>query len=456
MPPAHSTLLIVDDEAVIREVLSRVATGAGHEVVTAATAKEALARFEEVHPDATLLDLMLPDEDGLSLLPKILARDKEQAVLMITAYATVETAVAAMKAGAFDYIQKPFDNDRVLLSLDRALERRNLASENRRLQRILKGRGGLDNIIGKEAKMQEIFDLILKVAPARSNVLIRGESGTGKELVARAIHHHSKVSAGPFVTVNSGNLPPDLLESHLFGHVRGAFTGAVASKQGLFDVASSGTIFFDEIGNISIDTQAKLLRVVQEKQFMRLGGVEPIDVDVRIVCATNGNLEEAVSQRTFREDLYYRLNVIPIALPPLRERKGDIPLLASYFLDRYAVENERTIAGFEPEAMDRLSAADWPGNVRQLQNTIERAVVLSSGPTITAELVTPPDPTGAASPGAKPPASLRDAVAAFEKKLIEDTLETTDGVQRRAAELLNMRPTTLNEMIKRYGIKPRR
>jgi len=456
MLASHSTLLIVDDEAVIREVLSRVAADAGYEVVTAASAKEALTRFDEANPDATLLDLMLPDEDGLSLLPKILAKDKDHAVLMITAHATVETAVAAIKAGAFDYIQKPFDNERVLLSLDRALERRRLSTENQRLQRMLKGRGGLDNIIGQDRKMLDIFDLILKVAPAKSNVLIRGESGTGKELVARAIHHHSKVSEGPFVTVNSGNLPPDLLESHLFGHVRGAFTGAVSSKRGLFDVASGGTIFFDEIGNISIDTQAKLLRVVQEKQFMRLGGVEPVDVDVRILCATNGNLEEAVRQGTFREDLYYRLNVIPITLPPLRERKGDIPLLADYFLDRYSLENERTIAGFEPEAMNRLAAAAWPGNVRQLQNTIERAVVLASGPTITAELVTLPDPSGGFLPGRERPTSLREAVAAFEKKLIEDTLETTDGVQRRAAELLNMRPTTLNEMIKRYGINPRR
>jgi transcriptional regulator with GAF, ATPase, and Fis domain len=346
--------------------------------------------------------------------------------------------------------------------LRNAVERRRLVTENRVLRQSLQERyHKFDNIIGRSARMRQVFDLIIQAAPSRSTILISGESGTGKELVARAIHTHSARAERAFVTVNSGNLPSDLLESNLFGHVKGAFTGAVYPKKGLFEVADRGSIFFDEIGNIPLETQPKLLRVIQEREFMRLGGVDTIKVDVRIIAATNVDLRQMMEDGRFREDLYYRLHVISIPLPPLRERKEDIPPLVHHFLHKYGEENGTGDLELTPDALDLLVDYDWPGNVRELENVIERAVVLSPGSRIDVDLI--PEqvrrkPTFQIPRVVVPPEglSLKDVVSDFERRIIETTLETTGGVQKRAAELLRIKPTTLNEMIKRYEIGPRR
>ena len=381
---------------------------------------------------------------------------------MITAFASVETAIAAMKRGAFDYVTKPFKNDEVLLVLRNAVERGQLVAENRALKQNLQERySKFGNIIGRSQRMRQVFDLIIQAAPSRSTILIAGESGTGKELVARAIHSNSPRATRAFVTVNSGNLPPDLLESNLFGHVKGAFTGAVYPKKGLFEMADRGSIFFDEIGNVPIETQPKLLRVMQEREFMRLGGVENIKVDVRIIAATNVDLRQMMEEQRFREDLYYRLHVITVQLPALRERKDDIPLLVQHFLHKYGTENEKPGLELRPDALDLLLEYDWPGNVRELENAIERAVVLSTGPTIGEDLV--PDQVRNRPVFKMPQFTLpaegiwfNEVTADFEKRVIESTLEAAGGVQKKAAELLHLKPTTLNEMIKRHDIGTRR
>jgi transcriptional regulator with GAF, ATPase, and Fis domain len=337
-----------------------------------------------------------------------------------------------------------------------------LVNENRTLRQNLQEQySNFANIIGRSPAMRRVFDLIIQAAPSRSTILIQGESGTGKELVASAIHTHSARKDRAFVTVNSGNLPPDLLESTLFGHVKGAFTGAVYPKKGLFDLADKGSIFLDEIGNIPLETQAKLLRVMQEREFMRLGGMEVIKVDVRIIAATNVDLKKMMEEGRFREDLYYRLHVINVQLPPLRERKDDIPPLVQHFLEKYGEENRKGSLELTPEALDMLMGYDWPGNVRELENVIERASVLTSGTRISADLI--PEHVGRPSMFQMPRfvvppegISFKDVITDFEKRLIEATLEAAGGVQKRAAELLRVKPTTLNEMIKRYDIRPRR
>ncbi|HNU84125.1 MAG TPA: sigma-54 dependent transcriptional regulator, partial [Thermoanaerobaculia bacterium] len=342
------------------------------------------------------------------------------------------------------------------LTIRRGLEQRQLTAENRALRAQLGQRFGIDNLIGKSAAMRSVYDLVRLAAPSRSNILVLGESGTGKELVAKAIHHHSHRARGPFITFNSGSMPPDLLESNLFGHVRGAFTGAIANKKGLFQLADGGSIFFDEIGNIPLETQAKLLRVIQEKEFMHVGGVDVIRVDVRIIAATNADLEALVRQGSFREDLFYRLNVITIPLPALRERREDIPLLARHFLARYAAENEKPLREISPAAMELLLDYRWPGNVRELENAIERAVVLSEGETLDVALLPAAlrrAPEEAGAPPLPPEGlSLREAVTTYERKLIVRALHAAGGVQKRAAELLRVKPTTLHEMMKRLQI----
>ena len=378
-------------------------------------------------------------------------------VTVITAFGDMKSAIAAMRVGAFHYIPKPVKNEEVLLTVKKGLEQRRLTTENRSLKRQLEQRYGLDNILGKSKPMQRVFEVIQLAAPAKSNILILGESGTGKELAAKAIHHHSRRGDGPFVTVNSGSMPPDLLESNLFGHEKGAFTGAVSRKMGLFEMASGGSIFFDEIGNVPIDTQSKLLRVIQEREFMRLGGVETLQADVRIIAATNADLEALVAEGAFREDLYYRLNVITIELPPLRERSEDIPLLARHFLRRYSAENEKSIEQISPDAMKRLIEYSWPGNVRELENIVERAVVLSRDEQLGVEMLPAALMQGGAAvmPPTELPAngfSLKDAVSAYERQLIVRALQNSGGVQKKAAELLKVKPTTLHEMMKRLDI----
>jgi len=446
----------------MREILEALLAPEGYDVRVAADGAEGLEIARSLPFDAAIVDVMMPGMDGLTVLDELKRIDQDLAVVMVTAYASVDTAVDAMKRGALDYITKPFKNDEVLVVLRNAVERRRLETENRVLKQTLQERyHKFDNIVGKSARMRQVFDLIIQAAPSRSTILIQGESGTGKELIARAIHTHSARAERSFVTVNSGNLPPDLLESNLFGHVKGAFTGAVYPKKGLFEVADRGSIFFDEIGNIPLETQPKLLRVIQEREFMRLGGVENLKVDVRIIAATNVDLQQMMQEGRFREDLYYRLHVITIPLPPLRERKDDIPLLVLHFLQKYGDENGKPGLQLAPEALDLLVDYGWPGNVRELENVIERAVVLSPGSRIGADLV--PDhvrskPTFQIPQLTVPPEglSLKDVVTDFEKRLIESTLESAGGVQKRAAELLRIKPTTLNEMIKRYEIRPRR
>jgi DNA-binding NtrC family response regulator len=458
----QGTILVIDDEEIMREILETLLTREGYRVRLAASGPEGLEVVRSTPIDAVIVDVMMPGMDGLQVLDAIRDIDDELPVLMITAFASMETAVTAMKKGAFDYITKPFKNDEVLVVLNNAVERRRLVAENVTLKQNLQARyRKFANIIGGSPQMKQVFDLIIQAAPSRSTILITGESGTGKELVARAIHSNSARSDKSFVTVNSGNLPPDLLESTLFGHVKGAFTGAVYPKKGLFDLADKGSIFFDEIGNISGETQAKLLRVMQEREFMRLGGMETIKVDVRIIAATNVDLKQEMQDGRFREDLFYRLHVIAIHLPPLRERKSDIPLLVQHFLKKYAEENERPVLEVLPETLDLLMEHDWPGNVRELENVIERAVVLTPGRTMGPDMI--PEhvrraPRTVVPQVALPPEgiSLKDVTAAYERQWIESALEAAGGVQKRAAELLHIKPTTLNEMIKRYDIRPRR
>ncbi len=458
----QGTILVIDDEEIMREILETLLTREGYCVRLAASGPEGLEVVRSTPIDAVIVDVMMPGMDGLQVLDAIRDIDDELPVLMITAFASMETAVTAMKKGAFDYITKPFKNDEVLVVLNNAVERRRLVAENVTLKQNLQARyHKFANIIGGSPQMKQVFDLIIQAAPSRSTILITGESGTGKELVARAIHSNSARSDKSFVTVNSGNLPPDLLESTLFGHVKGAFTGAVYPKKGLFDLADKGSIFFDEIGNISGETQAKLLRVMQEREFMRLGGMETIKVDVRIIAATNVDLKQEMEEGRFREDLFYRLHVIAIHLPPLRDRMSDIPLLVQHFLKKYAEENERPVLELRPETLDVLMEHDWPGNVRELENVIERAVVLTPGRTLGPDMI--PEhvrrvPRTVVPQVALPPEgiSLKDVTAAYERQWIESALEAAGGVQKRAAELLHIKPTTLNEMIKRYDIRPRR
>jgi len=454
-------ILIVDDEEVLRDVLDAVLRREGFEVVMAASGEEALSILDsDENIDLMILDIMLPGISGIDTLRSVRISSPNLPVIVITAFSSIDGAIEAMKHGAFHYIPKPFKNEEVVLTVTKALEQRRLSNENERLKAELTEKYAYANIIGKSETMRKVFELIRLAAPSRSNILVRGESGTGKELVAKAIHHASPRARNAFVTVNSGSLPPELLESSLFGHMKGAFTGAIATKRGLFEVADGGSIFLDEIGNINLETQAKLLRVIQEKEFMRLGSVETIKVDARIIAASNADLSKLMAESRFREDLYYRLNVITIALPPLRRRREDIPLLIAHFLDKYAEENKRKVREVTPDAMRILLDYAWPGNVRELENTIERAVVLCTGDRIGPELL--PDylrfPAQTDQPAMIVPTdgiSLKDAVSRYERTMILQSLEMANGVQKRAAELLQLKPSTLNEMMKRLGIHNR-
>jgi two-component system response regulator PilR (NtrC family) len=448
---------VIDDEPVIHDVLTQLLTSEGYEVELSASGEEALAKFAPRSADVVLLDLLMPGLDGIEVLRRLKKIDPVIAVIIITAYGSVESAIDAMKIGALDYIQKPFKHDDLLLTIARAVERNRLQEENLRLKDELRQKFSFSNIVGRSPVMKTVFDLVRAAAPTRSTILLQGESGTGKELVARAVHANSNRADGPFVVVNSGSLPPDLLESHLFGHVKGAFTGAVALKKGLFEAADKGTIFFDEISSINLETQAKLLRVMQEKEFMRLGGTETIKVDVRIIAATNTDIEEMIAQKTFRKDLFYRLNVIKIEIPPLRRRKDDIPLLVKHFVEAYGRENGKEVEGVSEDVYEILDGHDWPGNVRELENLIERAVVLSRSKIITRESLPPfllTKEAGAEDWLLAPEESLdlRERTQSFQRKIILAALKKSRGVQKQAARLLGVKATTLNEMIKRLEI----
>ncbi|HXY01923.1 MAG TPA: sigma-54 dependent transcriptional regulator [Terriglobales bacterium] len=453
------TVLIIDDEVAIRESLEALLQLEGYSVDSSGSAEDGLARIAEHNFDLVLLDLALPDRDGIDVLEELRREDPQLAIIMITAYGTVENAVKAMQAGAANFVQKPWDNEKLLADVRAAIARRRAEEENVQLKRALKQRYNFENIVGKSEPMLKIFDLVSQVAASRSTVLLQGESGTGKELIAKAIHLNSPRRDRPFVPVNTGSMPPDLLESTLFGHVKGAFTSAIASKKGLFEVADRGTLFLDEIGTMNLDTQSKILRVLQDRKFMHLGGVNEIQVDVRIIAATNVDLKQQVREGKFREDLFYRLNVITIDLPPLRQRKEDIPLLASFFLDRYSRENDRPARHLAPEALRPLIAYSWPGNVRELENVIERAVVLSTAPEIGTELL--PDQivgrtTSFAALEHHPDASLFDIMEGCERHIIVEMLEKCGWNQTEAADRFRVPLSTLNQKIKRLNIEIKR
>ena len=450
------SVLIIDDEAAIRESLETLLEMEGYEVQSAATADEGLTRIGDRPYDLVLLDLALPDRNGIDLLAELHHTDPQLAVIMITAYGTVENAVKAMQAGAANFVQKPWDNEKLLADIRAAVARHRTEEENVQLKRALKQRYNFENIVGKSEPMLKIFDLVAQVAPSRSTILLQGESGTGKELIAKAIHLNSPRRDRAFVPVNTGSMPPDLLESTLFGHVKGAFTSAIASKKGLFEIADRGTLFLDEIGTMSMDTQSKILRVLQDRKFMHLGGVHEIQADVRIIAATNVDLKQLVREGRFRDDLFYRLNVITVDLPPLRQRREDIPLLVDFFLARYSEENERPRRRMTPEGLRPLLSYSWPGNVRELENVIERAVVLSSSQEVGPELL-PDQIVGRGSPVPlmehRGDASLFDIVEDCERHIILDMLEKCNWNQTEAAERFHVPLSTLNQKIKRLSIE---
>jgi len=456
---APGSILIIDDEAAIRESLQALLELEEYEVETAATAEDGLARLAVRTFDLLLLDFALPDKNGLDVLAEIRDRDPLFPVIMITAYGTVENAVRAIQGGAANFIQKPWDNEKLLADVRATIARRRAEEENIQLKRALKQRYNFTNIVGKSDAMLRIFDLVAQVGTSRSTVLLQGESGTGKELIAKAVHMSSPRKDRPFVPINTGSMPTDLLESTLFGHVRGAFTSAVASKKGLFEVADRGTLFLDEIGTMSIDTQAKILRVLQDRKFMHLGGVQEVQVDVRIIAATNVDLKQLVKEGKFRDDLFYRLNVITVELPPLRARREDIPALVDFFLKKFCEENDKPMRQISPEALRVLVDYNWPGNVRELENVIERAVVLSPGTVIGIDQL-PDQLTGRGTAfhpiEHDPDASLFDIIEGCERRIISDMLEKCNGNQTEAAERFRIPLSTLNQKVKRLNIEIRR
>lgn len=469
-PPAARRILVIDDEADIRESLELLLTAENYRVELAENATVGLQKFESNAYDLVLLDLMMPDRSGMEVLTDIRQRDTETPVFMLTAYGSVEVAVKALKLGANDYFSKPWDNEKLLIEIDHMIARGRLERENAQLKRALKQRYAFPNIVGKSNQMLKLLDEVAQVAPSRATILVTGETGTGKELIAKAIHAHSARADHAFVPVNSGSLPSDLLESILFGHVKGAFTGAIARQKGLFETANRGTIFFDEIGTISPEIQVKLLRVMQDREFLPLGSSESVKVDVRIIAATNADLKKQVDEGKFREDLYYRLNVINLDLPPLRDRKEDIPPLVEHFFTKYCRENEKflnneklSVLSFEPDAVQILMEHTWPGNVRELENVVERAVVLANSGSVPAHVL--PDylqQIGGlkirrdASGTLPSDASLFEMVADFERKTIVESLEEVNYSQTEAAERLHIPLSTLNQKIKRLNVEIRR
>ena len=442
-------ILVVDDEKNTREGLARALRGE-YEVAEAENGLRALEWLETHAADVVLSDLRMPGLDGMALLARLLARDPRPVVILLTAYGNIETAVEAMRRGAYDFLAKPVNLDRLELLLKRALGERRLDAENQRLKAQLDVKFGFENIIGVSSAMQEVFQTIRQVAPTRATVLIQGESGTGKELVARALHQCSPRARGPFVPVHCAALAPTLLESELFGHEKGAFTGAVERRRGRFELADGGTLFLDEVGEIDPALQVKILRVLEERKFERVGGTETVEVDVRLVAATNRDLKKRVAEGAFREDLFYRLYVVNMLLPPLRERDGDIVLLAQHYLKTLAAENGKTLKGITPEAMDALTAYAWPGNVRELRNVIERMVVLGHGDRLgVRDLPAHLRAAGPGGAGARPGTALRDA----ERQLIEEALRRHKGHRTRAARDLGISRRTLHRKLNEFGLR---
>ena len=453
------TVLIVDDEKNYLLILETLLAKEGLQVLTAGSGLEALAVLREAEADLVLTDMKMPGLDGLELLSAIKEQDHDLPVIMMTAFGTVDKAVEAMKKGAFDYLTKPFENKQMLLTVAKAMEMSRLIRQNRILLSQVAQGYGMDNVVGNSKQMKEVYRLVEKVAPAKATVLVTGESGTGKELIARAIHHHSDRSQKPFISVNCAALTETLLESELFGHEKGAFTGAVAARKGRFELADGGTLFLDEIGHTTPALQVKLLRVIQERAFERVGGTRTLEVDVRLITASNKDLLAEVEARRFQQDLYYRLNVVHIQLPPLRDRVDDIPLLATHFLDKYGQELGRSDLSFEPDVLASLSAYSWPGNVRELENVIERAVVLASSDQI--KLSDLPSELRSQGMGqldldhfVAPGTPLPETLEQLEMYLIRRALAQADNVQARAAEILGVSKSNLQHKLKKYNLHP--
>ena len=450
------SILIVDDEISTRESLKMILKK-DYEIILAKNAEEAFLAIQENSPDIILLDIILPDLDGIKVLEKIKREYPSIIVIMITATKTVKTAVEAMKLGAYDYITKPFDVDELRLIINRALSNQALEKEVKYLRQEIDKSFGLPNIIGKSKSMQEIFKIVRQIADSKSTVLIMGESGTGKELISRAIHYNSNRKNYPFITINCAAIPDTLIESELFGHERGAFTNAIEKKLGRFEIANQGTLFLDEIAELSLATQAKILRFLEEKSFYRVGGSKNIKVDVRLICATNKDLKQMIKNGSFREDLFYRINVVPIFIPPLRERKEDIPLLVDHFIKKFNKENNKNIKGISQEALEVMMNYEWPGNVRELENLIERIIALTSREIIQVdELPFSPNDSSKIN-------ELRESILSgkvsflkaeeeFERTIILDALRRTNFIQSRAAELLGVSRRILKYKMDKLGI----
>ncbi len=449
-------VLIVDDELGTRESLKMILKK-DYEVFLAKDAEEAFAKIKEHSPDLVLLDILLPDLDGLKVLERIKQSDPESVVIMITATKTVKTAVEAMKLGAHDYITKPFDLDELRLIVSRSISTKALKEENKRLWEEIDKSYSFGNIIGKSKGMREIYKMIRQIANSKSTVLIMGESGTGKELISRAIHYNSHRKNYPFITINCAAIPETLIESELFGHEKGAFTDAIRTKKGLFEEADGGTLFLDEIGELSLTTQAKILRFLEEKEFNRVGGSKMIKVDVRLITATNKDLPQLVKKGGFREDLYYRINVVPIILPPLRERKEDIPLLVDHFIKKFNEENNKNVKGVRPESLELMMNYEWPGNVRELENLMERVIALTTNEYIEPKelpfsLVNPSKTNGLKESILSGQIPFLKAEEEFEREVILDALKRSNNVQSHAAAILGISRRILKYKMDKLGI----
>jgi putative PEP-CTERM system response regulator len=450
------SVLIVDDEIGTRESLKMILKN-DYEVLLAKDAEEAFLQIKERSPDAILLDIILPDLDGLKVLEKIKQKEPDVIVIMITATKTVKTAVEAMKLGAFDYVTKPFDIDELRLIISRAISTKALKEENKRLREEIDKSFGFENIIGKSKVMKEIFKIVRQIADSKSTVLIMGESGTGKELISRAIHYKSNRKDYPFVTINCAAIPETLIESELFGHEKGAFTNAIEKKLGRFETAHQGTLFLDEIGELSLSTQAKILRFLEEKEFNRVGGSKTIKVDVRLITATNKDLNQLLKKEVFREDLYYRINVVPIVIPPLRERREDVPLLLDHFIKYFNFENNKNVKGFSGEAFEMMMNYEWPGNVRELENLIERVIALTHNEYIQANelpftLMNISKINELKESILNGKLSFLKAEEEFERGIIMDALRRTNYIQSHAAEILGISRRILKYKMDKLGI----
>ena len=458
IPVMTGKILIVDDEGIQRDIVRDILEDQGCDVAAVGNGAEALAYLKTTPVDVMLSDLRMPGMDGVELLQHAKAFDPEIVVVMITAYGSFESAVDAVKKGAYDYLAKPLDKGQLTLVVERALSRKRLADENRALRSQLQERYEFHNIIGHSPQMQEVFKMIEKIAPSQSTVMIYGESGTGKELVARALHSHSKRRDQRFLAVNCAAIPDSLLESEMFGYERGAFTGAIAQKKGLFEEADNGTLFLDEIGDLDVMLQAKLLRVLQEGEFQRVGGTKTLKANVRVLAATNKNLEEEVKEGRFRQDLYYRLNVVPIFLPPLRAKKEDIPSLAAHFLEKYNTRHGKQVKRITSNAMKRFLDYRWEGNVRELESVIERSVILADGDVIDVEslpekLQTSAQPQTPINPMEFAIPDEGISLEQLERDLIESALKKTNWSIKKASELLGLSYKTLQYRIQKYHLK---